>query len=251
MHNELGQLDDQLWSGKGGSVNLRRELDALTLNAEWKAPKALNDPEVPPFLAMAEIGVDAFLSGPKGPILHAPVDDGRTLSFLASHVDYVHAMGEDADMVALAGERAKRKGLKNVIFQTGNLTSLPFQDGNFAGVYCAEYLGHLRKPCRMLKELIRVCAPGGYVIADFIAPQDSTRSIDGMEPSTDGGYVHEKTFYRFMDPWRLEEILGQAGALKLEVQFDEMSWRNDGNFENHDVLALRHSLVVRIRRNRR
>lgn len=231
-------------------TNSAKKLETLIGRAEERPAPA--DPEAPAFSKMAEIAVEGFSNGPRGPILQAPVDDGRTLAFLASRVDFVIGIGEDRDLVDLADERVRRKGQRNFSLLNQNLIPFPSPDGSFAGVYCADYLGHLRKPARAIREMLRVCAPGGLIVAEFIAPQDCTRGSSGMEPSTDGGYIHadSKTFYRYLDLWRLEEILGEAGAGKLEVKCEEKSWRSDGNIESQDVLALRKSWVVQIRRNR-
>jgi SAM-dependent methyltransferase len=247
----LAQLVSQLLARIGGLLNLQRELDAFLAASDDQA-LSISAPEAPSFREMAEAAVDAFASGPRGPILHAPIDDGRAMGFLADQVAFLIGVSPDPDLMQLAGERGRRRGLSNFVLQAGNISSLPFADGSFSGVFCAGHLGHLRNPDRALKEMLRVCAPGGHVIADFIAPQDCTRQCPGMQPSTDGGYLHPdgKTFYRYLDKWKLEEILGQAGASKFQVKIEEKSWRDGGNLEAHDVLALRHSWVVLIRRNR-
>lgn len=233
-------------------MDLQRELDALFPGAEEESSAAGNPTiGMPVFAEMAKTAVKAFDSGPTGPILQAPVDDGRALRYFALHVPFVVGMGEENDLIELANDRGRRGGLENFALQTGSLVSLPFPDGTFAGVYCQGHLGHLRKPRRALKEMLRVCAPGGHVIADFLAPQDATRRCDDMIPM-DGGYVRgeQRTYYRYLDRWGVEEILGEAGALKLRTTIVERSWRSDANMKPHSVLDLRHSWVVVIRRDR-
>lgn len=233
-------------------MELQRELDLLFSGTEDQPPATVDSsPGMPVFGEMAEVAVRAFGSGPKGPILQAPVDDGRALRYLASYGHFVLGMGEEDDLVNLANDRGRRGGLENFALQVGSLTSLPFPDGTFAGVYCQGHLGHLRKPCRALKEMLRVCAPGGHVIADFLAPQDATRRCDDMVPM-DGGYVRgeRRTYYRYLDRWGVEEVLGEAGAIKLQTTLVERSWRSDGNLEPQSVLDLRHSWIVVIRRDR-
>jgi 2-polyprenyl-3-methyl-5-hydroxy-6-metoxy-1,4-benzoquinol methylase len=205
--------------------------------------------EAPPFEEMGQIALDVFRAGPEGPVLQTPIGDGRMTNFLAGQVPFVVGMSDDFQAVNNAMSIIKRGGAANVALFAGSLDSIP--DGMFAGVFCAEHLGHLRKPGDTLRELFRVTAPGGHVVVDFIAPQDATRHASGMVSATDGGYLCEDTgtFYRYLDPWKLEEILGEAGVRNQRVTTVEKSWEKDADIGSTDVLERRHSWVVVIRRD--
>lgn len=232
-------------------MDIQDEFNSWFSASEKKPPDApgLEDP---PFLEMAEVAAEEFAGGPKGAILQLPADDGRATSFLAPRVDWVMGIGEDRELLRLANERVKRNRLSKVTLQHGNVRHLPFSDGAFAGVYCQDLLSHLRAPEKSLKEMIRVCAPGGHIVADFLAPQDSTRHWPGMMPSGDGGFEYgpQKTYYRYYENLRLEEVLRQAGAAKYKCNKKEKSWKSDGNLGSEDVLGLRHGWLVVIRVDR-
>lgn len=208
-----------------------------------ESPAAVASPiplGVPPFASAA---LDVFKAGPRGPILQLPVDDGSTTSFLADQVSFVVGLGTGVDAVHQAQTTITQRGLGNCLLATGDLNSLPFPDSQFAGVFSAEFLGHLRHPCCALREMLRVCRPGGHVVVDFIAPRDSTRHTRGMSADTDGGYLSlDKTFYRYLDKLGLEEIL--AAAAINDRRIDRMSWQEDSDSEPTDILHRRESWVV-------
>jgi len=69
------------------------------------------------------------------------------------------------EMLEVARRKAAKLGLKNVAFQTGDVASLPFENGNFHSVtsrFCLMFLPHLEKT---LNEIHRVLNPGGAVSA--------------------------------------------------------------------------------------
>lgn len=54
----------------------------------------------------------------------------------------------------------------NVTFSTGNvLAGLPFADASFDVVFCHQVLNHIHDPVAALREMKRVCKPGGVVAA--------------------------------------------------------------------------------------
>jgi len=68
-----------------------------------------------------------------------------------------------ADVISKAQEAASSGKLSNLTFQTGDAQELPFGDGSFDIVHAHMTLLHLPKPQQALKEMRRVCKPGGIV----------------------------------------------------------------------------------------
>ena len=137
----------------------------------------------------------------------------------------------------------------------GRAEQLPFGDGEFDLVTCANSLHHIARPPRALDEMARVLAPGGrIVLEDFVADPDADRArrweqIERMRdpehgrlvavgeprgPLLDAG-LHldaEETWLRRMDvdPWL--EVAGCAGTAAAEVRaligapsFEVRVWR--------------------------
>lgn len=65
----------------------------------------------------------------------------------------------------IAREVADRAGLTNIRFELGDAYSLDYPDASFDIVHAHQVLQHLRDPVAALREMRRVCAPGGVVAA--------------------------------------------------------------------------------------
>ena len=90
-----------------------------------------------------------------------------------------HATGIDMTpaMLERARAMAREKALTNVSWDQGQATSLPYADGVFTIVVTRFSFHHFIEPLAVLKEMIRVCAPGGRVlVADMHTSTDSAKS---------------------------------------------------------------------------
>ena len=56
----------------------------------------------------------------------------------------------------------RRRGMYHIICSDAN-EALPFQDGVFSAVTCLDVLEHLDHDASLLREMYRVCSPGGYL----------------------------------------------------------------------------------------
>lgn len=86
---------------------------------------------------------------------------------LARLVDPGRVVGVDvveAPLVA-ARESAQAAAIANVTFGTGDVYALPWSDATFDIVHAHQVLQHLTDPVGALREMRRVCAPGGIVAA--------------------------------------------------------------------------------------
>jgi len=76
-------------------------------------------------------------------------------------------VGLDAVEAPLAAARAdaRSQGLANVTFEVGDVHDLPFENGSFDIVHAHQVLQHVGDPVAALREMARVCKPGGQVAA--------------------------------------------------------------------------------------
>ncbi|MBB1251897.1 methyltransferase domain-containing protein [Streptomyces sp. OF3] len=84
----------------------------------------------------------------------------------------VVAVDAEAEVLAAAREHAARRGLTGVEFTSARVESLPFPDDSFDVVHAHQVLQHVGDPVRALREMRRVCRPGGLVAvrdADYAA----------------------------------------------------------------------------------
>ncbi|TGJ79440.1 hypothetical protein E0Z10_g9328 [Xylaria hypoxylon] len=106
-------------------------------------------------------------------ILDVGCGPGTITLDLAAHVLEGSVTGVDAssNAVETARELCKQRGTTNASFSVGNLNKLPFDDNSFNVVHAHQVLGHLPSkqgdpgPVWGLKEMRRVCKPGGFVCA--------------------------------------------------------------------------------------
>ncbi|MFZ2007132.1 MAG: methyltransferase domain-containing protein, partial [Stellaceae bacterium] len=80
-------------------------------------------------------------------------------------------------MLDTARQAATDKGLKNVTWDRGDVTTLPYADGAFTIVATRFSFHHFLDPLAVLKEMVRVCAPGGrIVVADSCPSEDKEKA---------------------------------------------------------------------------
>jgi ubiquinone/menaquinone biosynthesis C-methylase UbiE len=74
-------------------------------------------------------------------------------------------VGIDASESPLDGARkeAEAQGVDNVRFGVADVRRLPFADGTYDVVHAHQLLQHLAEPVAALREMARVCKPGGIV----------------------------------------------------------------------------------------
>ena len=113
----------------------------------------------------------------------------------ASHVtgiDITPAMLEQAEMLA------QQKNLANLLWQQGNIETLPFSDGSFSIVLSRYAFHHFLQPAVVLAEIVRVCHPGGRVlIADVALPPEKVVAYDYIETLRDPSHTHALTLEEF------------------------------------------------------
>lgn len=68
-------------------------------------------------------------------------------------------------VVVEARAEAQRSGVANVSFEVGDVFDLRFEDGSFDVVHAHQVLQHVGDPVAALREMGRVCRPGGLVAA--------------------------------------------------------------------------------------
>ena len=102
---------------------------------------------------------------------------------LARRVSPGRAIGLDAaaSVIEAAHEAATTHGASEVEFRVGDVYALPFADDTFDVVHAHQVLQHLAEPVAALREMRRVCRPGGVVAA-----RDSDYAAMTWFPENDG-----------------------------------------------------------------
>lgn len=103
---------------------------------------------------------------PESEFLLVPSGRGRSARFIAQTTGAAGAGADpDAEMVAVATDRARAKGLASRLhFEQAPLHDLPYQDGVFDLGLAEIELAAAQDPPAALRELVRVIRPGGTLV---------------------------------------------------------------------------------------
>ncbi|WP_129266456.1 methyltransferase domain-containing protein [Streptomyces sp. M3] len=77
----------------------------------------------------------------------------------------VTAVDASHDVLERAAANAAERGVENVEFATADVHALDFPDDSFDVVHAHQVLQHVSDPVQALREMRRVCRPGGVVAA--------------------------------------------------------------------------------------
>lgn len=96
-------------------------------------------------------------------ILDVGCGPGSITVDLADRVAPGRVVGIDRSDDVLGGARERAVGVDNVLFEVGDVYALAFGDDSFDVVHAHQVLQHLSAPVAALREMRRVCRPGGTI----------------------------------------------------------------------------------------
>jgi ubiquinone/menaquinone biosynthesis C-methylase UbiE len=121
--------------------------------------------------------IEAGRAGSNDTVLDVACGGGIVVCAFAPHVR--HATGIDMTPAMLDQSRklAAQKQLTNVTWMKGDVTTLPFPDASFSIVTTRFSFHHFLDPLTVLKEMVRVCAPGGrIVVVDMFCSEHAAKA---------------------------------------------------------------------------
>jgi len=106
-------------------------------------------------------------------VLDVAAGTGLLSHAVAPKVKRVVALDLTLEMIAEGYKKVQQRGLRNIIFVLGTAEALPFPAGAFDLVMTRFSFHHFRRPEVVLREMNRVCRPGGSVVViDLLASAD-------------------------------------------------------------------------------
>lgn len=121
--------------------------------------------------------VAATQAGPDDTVLDVACGGGVVLCAFAPHVKHATGIDMTPAMLNFGRELAAKKGLANVTFKQGDVTTLPFPDGSFSVVVTRYTFHHFLDPLAVFKEMVRVCRRGGRIaVVDMYASEDDAKA---------------------------------------------------------------------------
>jgi len=121
--------------------------------------------------------VTASGAGPADTVLDLACGPGLVAAAFASVARHVTGIDLTPAMIERARALARERGLANVTLTVGDVRPLPYEDGAFSLVVSRFAFHHFPDPGAVLREMVRVCAPGGrVVVADAAVSPDPARA---------------------------------------------------------------------------
>lgn len=216
------------------------------------APQAVPEPHAdghpPAPTPFARAAVAAMKEGPRGTVLQLPIGDGQLITYFARALEFVTGIDNRMSAIESAHRELEQCGLWNCNLLTAeHLDSLPLPDGQYAGVLCPDFLGHLDSPESAIREMLRVLRPGGHMVLEFFAPGDSTRHAPRAKGLGGARGPCRDEIFRYPDRLSLEDILTTAGVPE-PWEIERVAWGPDPKRNPRSVLLQRESWVVTARK---
>lgn len=178
--------------------------------------------------------VKAAGAGPQDTVLDVACGPGLLVCAFAQAAQHATGIDLTPAMLEQARQLQQERGLNNVSWRQGDVTSLPWPDGQFSIVSSRFVFHHLEEPLAVLKEMKRVCRPGGrVVVADMAPPPEKAAALNAAERLRDPSHV------RAMPEDELVRMFAEAGLerprlsyYRLESHLEELlsrSFPNEGD----------------------
>jgi len=163
--------------------------------------------------------VDAAAPGPHDTVLDVACGGGLVVCAFAPHVRHATGIDMTPAMLDRARRLAAERGIANVAWREGDVASLPWPEASFAIVVTRFAVHHFPDPRAVLREMVRVCAPGGrVVVVDTCASADPAKAAEfnRLEKLRDPSHV------RALPLAELQGLFPAAGLPEPQTSFYEL-----------------------------
>ena len=144
---------------------------------------------------------------------------GLVVCAFAPHVQEATGIDVTPAMLERARKLAADKGLANVAWQQGDVYALPYQDASFTIVTTRFSFHHFLDPVAVLREMVRVCAPGGrIVVVDDYASEDPSKAAQFNKLEK----LRDPSHSRCLTLAELKGLFGKAGLPEPDSTFYEL-----------------------------
>lgn len=159
-----------------------------------------------------------------------------SLAAMVGERGHVTALDLSADLLAIAEQRARARGLNNFSIQQADAHALPFPENNFDLATSRFGVMFFRDPVLALSELRRVLRPQARACLLAWGPfeQPYWQSMMGIVHKHAGGRLLEPGGpdpFKFSNPGSLSEVLRDAGFRNLHENTETLPWAWPGPVE--------------------
>jgi SAM-dependent methyltransferase len=163
--------------------------------------------------------VAAASPGPGDTVLDVACGGGIIVCAFAPEVKHATGIDMTPAMLDRARQLAVEKGLANVSWDQGDVGSLPYADGAFDIVVTRFSMHHFLDPIGVLREMVRVCAPGGRVaVVDMYASENPAKAAEWNRAEK----LRDPSHVRCLTLAELKALFGAVGLPAPEAGFYEL-----------------------------
>jgi ubiquinone/menaquinone biosynthesis C-methylase UbiE len=157
-------------------------------------------------------------------VLDVACGPGIVACAAAGHASHVTGVDLTPAMIDQAKRRQQAMGLGNLEWHVGNACALPFDKGAFDVVLTRYSFHHLPDPMVALREMNRVCRPGGrLVVIDATPSPQCQAAYDQMEILRDRSHTSALTLEQLRAMGREVGLLEQQiDGYRLEAELNTL-----------------------------
>jgi ubiquinone/menaquinone biosynthesis C-methylase UbiE len=123
--------------------------------------------------------IEAARPAPHDTVLDVACGGGIVVCAFAPHVRDATGIDVTPAMLERAAALAAEKSVSNVSWRQGDVKALPYDAASFTIVVTRFAFHHFLDPLAVLREMVRVCAPGGrVVVVDTCASEDPAKAAE-------------------------------------------------------------------------
>jgi SAM-dependent methyltransferase len=163
--------------------------------------------------------VAAGRPGPNDRVLDVACGGGLVARAFAPHVRHATGIDVTPAMLDQARKAAAEKGLANISWDQGDVTTLPYADGAFTIVATRFSFHHFIEPLAVLKEMVRVCAPGGRIVVVDSCPSEDTAKAAAFNRLE---LLRDPSHTRALPLSEMKSLFTAAGLGEPRVSFTEL-----------------------------
>ena len=162
-------------------------------------------------------------TGPDDTVLDVACGPGILACAFARVARHVTGIDITPAMLDRARLLQQERGLHNMTWKQGDVVPLPFADGSFSIVTSRFAFHHLLDPAGALREMARVCRPGGRVmLIDAAPPPEKADAFNRMEKLRDPSHA------RAMPLAELTGLFAKAGLPTPRTSFYRLEAEVEG-----------------------
>jgi SAM-dependent methyltransferase len=144
---------------------------------------------------------------------------------ISPYIKSVVALDITPEMLEQGRNEANRQGIANVSFEPGAAEDLPYPAASFDMVVTRFSLHHFKSPDVVLREMVRVCRPGGrLVVIDIVAPEDKELAARYNHVER----LRDPTHTQALSPSDLKKTIEAAGVQIVNYYSREVENSLDG-----------------------